>query len=71
MAKGGVIKINTGGQHGTIERTDDNSSDWYQFRITEDCVAGYNPQRFDVVNFTPVTDTARRATGVQLSGDDR
>lgn len=72
MAKGKLIKVNGGGQHGTIERTDDGSTDWYQFRITEDCVAGCQPTQADlnkVYDFTPVNDTAKRATDVEEDGD--
>lgn len=69
MAKGKIIKINNPGTHGTIERTDDSTGDYYQFRIPQDCVAGYNAQVNDLVDFTPITDTAQRATEVRRSGD--
>lgn len=69
-AFGSIIKINNARQHGTIERTDNGSADWYQFRIPEDVVPGYDPQVNQLVNFTPVIDTAKRATLVSLAGDN-
>lgn len=69
MAKGKVQKINNSGQHGTITRTDDGTSDFYQFRITQDCVTGYNPVVNDNVTFNPIVDSAQRAIDVARDGN--
>lgn len=65
MAKGDIIRINNPGTHGTISRTDDGTGDYYQFRIPQDCLAGYVPVLNDKTDFTPITDTAQRAESVK------
>lgn len=69
MAKGKVNKINNPGTHGNIERTDDGTGDYYQFRIPQDCVAGYSPVVNDNVTFNPIVDSAQRAVDVARDGN--
>jgi len=62
---GEIVSINPKGNHGTIERTDNGSSDKYQFRIPQDLHEDYlDPEVGDKVCFGIDPIHSRHATNV-------
>jgi hypothetical protein len=64
MAKGKIIAINRPGTHGSIERTDDNTFDLYQFQIPQGVSSGYTATANDAVTFNPINDNGKKAIDV-------
>lgn len=66
MAKGVVSWTNPPDNKGKIVRTDDGTSNEYEYNVNAgDTVGGYIPRVGDIVTFTPIETPSRRATYVQ------